>query len=233
MALTDSLISFWALEEASGTRNDSHSTNHLTDNNTVASAAGKVGTAGDFEKDNSESLSIASNGSLLTGDIDFSAAGWVQFESKVTSAAGFGKEGTIGNYEWVMYYDVGSDRLRLWVSNDGTNGITVSADNLGSPAVGIWYFVVVWHDSVNNLMGISVNDGTPNTQAYSNGVFAGAGPFMVGADEASTTYFWDGLIDQVGFWKRVLTAAEITQLYNSGSGLSYAAMQPRRWLLCR
>lgn len=40
MALTDNLISWWSLDEASGTRYDSHGTNHLTDNNTVSSEAG-------------------------------------------------------------------------------------------------------------------------------------------------------------------------------------------------
>lgn len=36
-----SLVSYWNLDEASGQRNDSYSTNHLTDNNTVTNAAGK------------------------------------------------------------------------------------------------------------------------------------------------------------------------------------------------
>jgi len=35
-----SLVSYWNLIETSGTRNDSHGTNHLTDNNTVGYAAG-------------------------------------------------------------------------------------------------------------------------------------------------------------------------------------------------
>lgn len=35
-----SLVSYWNLVETSGTRNDSHGTNHLTDNNTVGHATG-------------------------------------------------------------------------------------------------------------------------------------------------------------------------------------------------
>lgn len=38
--LLTSLISYWDLEEQTGTRNDSHGTNHLTDNATVTGAAG-------------------------------------------------------------------------------------------------------------------------------------------------------------------------------------------------
>ena len=51
-----SMVSWWALNETSGTRNDSHGTNHLTDNNTVTSSIGPVlpGTtagSGDFVGD--------------------------------------------------------------------------------------------------------------------------------------------------------------------------------------
>ena len=34
--------------------------------------------------------------------------------------------------------------------------------------------------------------------------------------------YFNGRIDSVGFWKRVLTSAERTALYNSGNGLEYS-----------
>src|SRR5690348_11404000 len=70
-ALTDSLVGYWKLDEASGSRADSAGANTLTDNNTVAGLAGLISNAGDFERDNSESLSIADNAALSMGDIDF------------------------------------------------------------------------------------------------------------------------------------------------------------------
>ena len=54
MALTDNLIAFWQLEEASGVRYDSEGSNNLTDNNTVTSATGVVGDAAQFTRSNSE-----------------------------------------------------------------------------------------------------------------------------------------------------------------------------------
>jgi hypothetical protein len=42
------LISWWSLDEASGSRADKHGANTLTDNNTVLSAAGKKSNAGNF-----------------------------------------------------------------------------------------------------------------------------------------------------------------------------------------
>src|SRR5678815_5281605 len=85
MALTDSLIAFWELEEASGTRVDAHGANDLSDNATVTSAAGKVGTAADFEVGNSEFLSIVDNPDLSVADIDFTWCAWVNSESLDTT----------------------------------------------------------------------------------------------------------------------------------------------------
>ena len=45
---------------------------------------------------------------------------------------------------------------------------------------------------------------------------------MIGAwDNASPRYSFDGLIDEVGYWKRTLTPAERTTLYDFGRGLTY------------
>ena len=66
--LANSLVAFWKLDEASGQRNDSIGTNHLADNNTVLSAAGKVyPLAATFAADANEYLSIASNAALSAG----------------------------------------------------------------------------------------------------------------------------------------------------------------------
>ena len=71
MALSDSLVSYWILGEASGERADSHDSNPLTDNNTVGQAAGKITNAADFIPGNSEYLNHADNASLSFGDDPF------------------------------------------------------------------------------------------------------------------------------------------------------------------
>lgn len=65
--LNDNLVAHWKLDESSGTRNDSKGANHLTDNNTVTSAAGKLGDAADFESSNSERLTLADNADMSLG----------------------------------------------------------------------------------------------------------------------------------------------------------------------
>jgi hypothetical protein len=85
----------------------------------------------------------------------------------------------------------------------------------------VWYHIICWHDSVNNVIGISINDGTPDTAAHSTGSFDSTTDFVLGC-AADLVGFLNGSIDEVGFWKgRVLGSAERSELYNGGLGLAY------------
>jgi hypothetical protein len=219
MAITDSLIAYWELNEASGTRNDSHGANHLADNNTVTQAVGRIGSAAQFTAANSEYLSIADNTSLSTGDIDFTFQAWIYIDSTATHRGVAGKFAASGNREWYLSCNPGG-ALRFVVSPDIVTYGDVSSAEL-SPAR--WYHVVTWHDSVNNIMGISVNDGAPVTASYSGGAMDSTAPFFLG-DSIGSGFPFEGRIDNAGFWKRVLRADERTALYNQGVGRSYAAL---------
>jgi len=220
MALSTSLISFWELNEASGTRNDSHGTNHLTDVNTVTSNTGKIGNCGQFTRANSEELTIASNAGLQAGDVDLSIAYWVYIDSSAECGHVAKSNGT--TWEYLCYNTIGA--LRFYGESSGGSSFDVSG---GAFSTSTWYFIVSYHDSVNNLAGISVNAAAPVTSAFSLGLRSTTDTFRIGSEGGIN--FMDGRIDQVGFWKRVLTPTEITQLYNGGNGLSYAdvAESPR------
>ncbi len=222
MALTDNLVSYWSLDEASGTRNDSHGANHLTDNNTVASAAGKIGNAGQFVRASSEYLSRADDATLSAGDIDFSLTAWVYLDSKPGSQmTAVSKYGVGAEREWTLYWNSASDRFAFYcVGGAGENGM--DATGAGAPTLGAWYFLIVWHDAAGNTLNLSVNNGTAASLAFTFGSQDSPAQFRIGS-RADAGLHWDGRIDEVGFWKRVLTSAERTELYNGGAGLSYSS----------
>ncbi len=221
MALTDSLISYWMMDEASGTRIDSHGSNDLTDNNTVGSATGKINSAADFEASSSEKLTLADNADVSFGDEDFTLAFWINRESELNVPI-------IGKWDWGV--DTQNDYM-VWMNSGefqwivrNTLGGTVAVNStIGGIPTATWFFVVVWHDSANNQIGISVNAGTPQTAANSDGVTDGTHDFEIGG---SNSTYYDGLIDEVGLWGRLLTSDERTELYNSGNGLAYSAFSP-------
>src|SRR3990167_1406152 len=172
MPLKASLISWWDLEEATGaTRNDSHGSNNLADNASVLQTDGKVGKCADFTAASSQYLNIADNASLSVDDIDFSFAFWA-FKVGAATQGCIGKVTTWANaVEYYIYFD--ASRFRFRVSN-GVAGASVVADNFGAPSDSTWYFIFAYHDSVANEIGISVNDGTPNTTSYSGGSYDSA-----------------------------------------------------------
>jgi Concanavalin A-like lectin/glucanases superfamily len=214
-ALLTSLISFWELGEASGTRNDSHGTNHLTSNNSVGQATGIVGNAASFTRTSSMSLSIADNASLSTEDIDFTYCAWVYLLSKPGLMSILSKDGATRGT--VLSFVTSSDRFVY-----ATPGIhaDLRADSFGSPSLSTWYFVVIWHDATANTFNIQINNGAVDSVSDPDAAADNTNAFAIGA-QAGTNY-WNGRIDQVGFWKRTLTSGERTWLYNSGGGRSYA-----------
>lgn len=222
-SLFTGLVSYWKLDETSGTRVDSVTAtgNNLTAVNSPGYAAGVQGNATFFNIASLQCLSIADNATLKTGDADFTFCAWAYLSNNVQNYTILSKYQVTGNQrEYSLVYNSSANRFRWIVSSTGANNITIDANNLGAPALNTWYFIVCWHDSVNNQIAIQVNNGTPNTLSWSGGVFVGTSNFLIGARDGPADY-WTGRIDEVLFSKRVYASDERTALYNSGSGTTH------------
>lgn len=214
MPLSTNLIAAWEGNEASGNAPDSTASGlTLTDNNTVTSGTGLVNAlARLFTAANSESLTRASEAALVTGDIDFSFEAWF----KATTIPGDGSivckaSAFITDYRIYLHNAVGPV-----LETDGT---TVTWGTALSTAT--WYQVICWHDATANQLGITVNDGTPQTVAEGNNNTS-TGVFAIGKRGSNNDGYFNGLIGPVRFWKRMLTSLERTELYNGGAGRTYA-----------
>ncbi|MBI5950195.1 MAG: LamG domain-containing protein [Chloroflexi bacterium] len=216
---TTNLVSWWKLNETSGTRYDAYGDNDLTDNNTVLYGTGKQDNAGDFERGNSEYLSIADNASLSTGSaVEYTIGCWVNHESVGLIEGIMSKGRYTGSTQEFFLYQNASGYFAFAVSADGSATVgTVTSDV--QPQAGTWYFVTAWHAVGYNYIQIdngSVASVSSNNSADRSGVFS------IGAFSLSTgTYYDDGLIDECFYYKRVLTADEREWLYNSGDGREY------------
>lgn len=216
-SLRTSLVAYWKLNEVSGTRADSVGANTLADNNTVTSATGVVGSAASFASANSESLSIDDNAALSLADgPDASIAFWLKLTTVATARLVSKWDNTAGDLEYSVL--VVTDKVRFAVSGDGTAAPSVEWGSTLSAAT--WYHVCAWHDSVADIIAISVNNGTPVTLAHTAGIFNSTSVFTLGALSGGGQHL-NGALDELGIWKKVLTPAERDALYNSGAGLTY------------
>ncbi|MCI0391680.1 MAG: LamG domain-containing protein [Acidobacteria bacterium] len=220
-SLFDKLIAYWPLSEPSNYRVDLIGNNTLTDNATVTQAEGIFGKAAQFTAANSEYLSSADNADLSVQDIDFTVAFWAYLDSKTVErfAVAKGDAATV-NQAYSVRYHQPTDRFRFTLFDGAGAGISVNANNLGIPATATWYFIVVWHDSVANQVAIQVNDGTPNTAAFTTGSHEEAGTFFIG-QRGDNANFWDGRLQAAMYWKRLLVPKEKTDVFNRGKGLPF------------
>ena len=222
MALIDNLVSYWKTDEASGDRLDAHGPNDLTDVNTVGSATGIINSGADFEKDNSERLSIADASQTGLEPSAFSVSLWVKFESQGNFRQGllvksYNIAGDSPYYSYGIFLagdDEGS-KLFFILADGGSVGAQLSSTT--DPTTGTWYHVVATYNGTTKRLYIN---GSEEANASASAPNFSTGVFSLGA-EAVYGFYADAIIDEVGFWSRAITADEVAELYNSGSALAY------------
>ncbi len=219
--LLTSLVAYWNLTEASGTRADSHSSGlDLTDNNTVTQAAGGApngGNCAEFARANAEFLSRVNQALLQTGDIDFAISVWARWNGGSAEYAIISKDAA-GQREYIVEIIAGALIA---------HSTTVDVLNSGAMPTNTWVHIIFEYDAATNTIYLTRDNGTPASLPCSGPIVAGTSSFQIGAREyVGSEDRWDGRIALAGFWKRRLTPTERGLLYNSGSGLTYAQLSP-------
>lgn len=212
------LLSYWPLDEASGTRHDAWGVNPLTDNASVGQAAGKVSAAAQITAASSNFLSCTGTGTLALGDIDLTLACWAYFDALGANRDLLGQwDASVANQRGhLLFFRVTGATIRWMVSSDGV-AISATVDAPIVVATGTWYYVVVWRDRAAQTINIQVNNGAVASAAYSSAIFASTTQFRIGRRTDGAGQM-DGRVDEAARWSRVLPAAERAYLYNSGSG---------------
>lgn len=218
---TTGLVSFWKLDEASGSRADSHGSNTLTDNNTVGQGAGEVfANAADFERGNSEYLSItdaSQSGLDITGDMTICA--WVNAESFPAGqypTIAIKWKNTTNQRAYALYRSVPDGEWWFDVSGNGATSQRTTVKKSHSASTSTWYFISAYHDSNDDEIGISVNGGSVTTASHTHGIHDSSEPFYIGIGDYSgdLIYPWDGLMGPAMLFNRRLSNAESTALAN-------------------
>lgn len=212
-SLATNLVSYWELEEASGTRVDSHGSNDLSDNATVLQGTGIQGNCADLSDSTSEYLSFASSSTFVyDGASARSLSFWfyphsVTGVNTVVSCWGGGS-----TQNWIVYTN-GSNI----VAGVESNGALITATSAAT--INAWHHVVLLMKASGSaelyVNGVSKGTGTPAGSAGANA------PFYIGQNSSSNYY--DGLVDEVGWWTTELSSGDVASLYNSGSGIPYDA----------
>ena len=170
--------------------------------------------ASQFTLLNSERLGITSMG-LDLGDVDYCVFGWVYLDTAHDGTIICKDDNT--NRSWFLRLG-GVTAVRWGVNTGGTYQFLDST--FGTLSTGTWYFIYADHDSVNNLMRLSVNNNTIETLATDGAGTASTAEFALGGPSdgnlAIGLAFLDGRLQSVGTAPSILSDANRTSLYNAG-----------------
>lgn len=210
-----SMVSWWTLDEASGSRADAHSSNDLSDNNTVASDTGKWSLAADFEASNSEYLSIANGsqtGMNLTGS--YSIAFWMKGETLPNNATIISRWTNAGGNQGYLVQISSSHIVLQTNANDTVGAITLST--------GTWYHVVCVYDSSSTRHLIYVNGVLDTTEGSITAPTSNSSSFVIGTlSTLLTGFYYDGLVDEASLYNIALDYGAVLDLYAAGAGIPY------------
>lgn len=195
-------------------------------------AAGKINNGADLESSSSDYLYRADNAALsITGDISISM--WIKIEQLPSTASAYmgliNKARADGNVSYVFYF-VDDDRLYFSYWADAGRAVQTAgsfSNFVAAGDVGKWVHVVVTVDVSEKTITFyknSVQLVTTHAAQNATSIYNGNANFLLGAGYWGGTYeqFFDGMIDEVGVWSKVLTAEEVKQLYNNKQGLSHS-----------
>jgi len=224
--LLTNLVAWYRLDEASGNALDAHTgAYHLTQNGTVGTATGKVSGARSFDANSSNFLS-QSGSQFNFGNTTFYGAQWIYSGNTNTAIIhGVWDDGVGANRQWFLFQD--ASRYRFGITSDGLfgagNGLTVAWGS--NFAINTWHLVEFYHNAATDLIGIAVNNGAFVTGSFNKGIYVGAStPYRVGRGaNNSAPLAWNGRLDEVAIWSRMLTTDERATLWNSGNGIGYSA----------
>jgi hypothetical protein len=233
---TTGLAAHWKLDEASGTNAaDSVASADGTLTNFIASpgwdtTGGILGGTLDFVGDNDYIDLTATAGGLLQNVGGASASLWFRPDTIDTGVEIFN-----GNALISFSAGAAATNSRLAIAIGNTDEISVGArasdaegwhdlDSTTSPlTAGQWYHVVGVADYPNDILYIYLNGELLTSGKTSNpGAFAAttsntaSSNVAIGAEDDGGSDYFDGLIDDVRVYSRVLTAQEIKQLYYYG-----------------
>jgi hypothetical protein len=216
------LLAYWELEELSGDAEDSFGTFDGTINTSIGyGAAGKIKNAYDFNRAGKDYINLGNNINL-TDSHNFSIQAWVypNFTSlggEIIFALG---DGPAGNQGVKLYFTSNGD---LYFGSGGG----LIGNNTDYILNQTWSHIIAIY-TTNGTSYIYLNGSRIDTTGSVGNLDATIYNTTIGANDgisAMEAYF-SGIIDEVAVWNRSLTASEVTDLWNSGTGIEFQEEGP-------
>lgn len=218
--LTNSLEEYYKLDETSGQAVNSVSpgVNNSSSLTATRGATGKIGNAFSFNGV-SQRVDFADHTNwTITTTSSLSISVWIYLTGDIAS----------NGYANIWGHQ---DGPQLFLQKDGVKyKIGWYAGNNTPVSTNAMLFLLnTWEHIVITKNGSNVNiyrNGTNVGTLTATDIDVNPSAVFIGADSHSSYEAFKGRIDELGIWKRTLSASEVSQLYNSGNGWTYPSGTP-------
>jgi hypothetical protein len=208
--------------EATGT--DTTANAYDLTNNGATYTAGLVGLSATMNGTAAQNLSRADTDSLdLIGD-EWTVSLWTF--NNAWPAEGYsmpvGKVANLfiaGERQWIIFRDAAAGKWGLLLDSGGTQ-TTFNATSHSGTRLGSWYNIIASY--ARGTYSIYINDSTKDSLRSPRKIQNATRVFRIGSDNTNNGTSTNGRVDQVFIWRRELSAAERTFIYNSRLGRSYS-----------
>ena len=185
-------------------------------------ATGKIGTALSFDGSNDDAKASASTVAdwnfFATSGNSFTVSCWMKTLNFTGSrrflATGNGNAGDV-----IFLCDHQNDgTLDIAVGKIGTDNFTHSTTDGWTDSA--FHFVCLQYDDSTGVFTSTIDGNTAETSGSHNLTNTGTSEtyLYVGQNTAGQDY-WNGVMDELSIWNRVLTSDEISAIYNAGTGI--------------
>jgi MSHA biogenesis protein MshQ len=207
---------YWKLDESSGDAVDSVTSLNAV-NTSVTYASAKINNGATYS---GSAYHTISDNSAIKPSSTFSLQMWLNITSTATSYQMFMAKGeNAGDTRSYELRQFGTtSQIELQARTGG--GSYMQARTTTAIGTGAWTHVVYTRSGTTQKIYIN---GTSDTLA-SNVTQSGTVDYSTDAlwfGQRNGGLRYNGKADEIGIWNVELTSAEVTELYNSGSGLSY------------
>ncbi|KKN14980.1 hypothetical protein LCGC14_0990600 [marine sediment metagenome] len=209
------IVAWWKLDEASGAVIDSVNFLHNgTNTDATPNEAGLIGTSYRFDTSGVDKIVIPDDNAFTPAK--FTISGWINFSTLASTYHPILIKYQDGS-ALRSWFIMARDDAKVWAGL-GVGGAHKSITTVGTvPDDGEFHHVAFTYNQthmcvfIDTVIECVTETGTNNNDDQDVGI---------GNNNADGTNS-DAFIDEVGFWNRSLSIAEITDLFNGGAGITY------------
>ena len=207
---------------------DAIATSDLAVTGATFGATGILGDAISFDGINdfmAASSSAASDWGFLSKDgAVYTVCLWVTADNFTTNHALCATSNFNAGDNGFFFQIITDRRLQLFFGDDGVDAINnITSDPDLYPNNTDFHFIVLQYDDGTGVSRILIDDGAVFDKTTSGGNLTNTldpETFMNFAQDSGSAFFLAGSLDEISVWNRKLTDAELTTLFNGGSGFS-------------